>query len=140
MKSFVLLLLTFLMLRAAALTQTTGHAHSAPADIIDGSKTPNLIHDSTAWRLWLIAVTSEDTKHPELTESRRRAFLKQAGVPDEEMQVALETLAKFKSEYATLISNHNRQLDAGESPALSDFVAQRATGSSKTFKQLYWAS
>lgn len=84
------------------------------ADIIDGAKTPNLIPDSAAWRLWLLSVTAEDTKRPELSEARREAFLRAAGIPDIEIHVAEEVIAQFPKDYAALVDGYNRHLSAGE--------------------------
>jgi hypothetical protein len=53
----LLLLLCPLSLMAQGRTPITSHVHStAPTTIIDGAKTPNLIPDVAAWRLWLLAV------------------------------------------------------------------------------------
>jgi hypothetical protein len=110
-------------------TMAFGQANMPPthdhADVIDGSITPDLISDSTAWRLWLIAVTTEDNGKPELSEPRRRAFLKQAGIKDSEFSLAEGALAQFKSDYAALIDNYNKRVSAGDNPDLADFIAQR---------------
>lgn len=106
---------------AQSLTHQTSHM-TATADIIDGAKTPNLIPDVTAWRLWLIAVTAEDSSKPQLSEQRQRSFLKKAGIGDTEMPVALEVLAQFKTDYPALIANYNQHPSDSALPA---FLVQR---------------
>jgi hypothetical protein len=108
-----------------ALAQHAGHVTTEPADLIDGTKTPDLIPDSTAWRLWLLSVTAEDSNRPELSEARRQAFLKAAGIPDIEMSAAEEVIAQFRKEYGALVDGYNRRLNAGENPSVSEFRAQR---------------
>jgi len=119
----------FLMAFSAALAQTIKHdsaSHTAtPVGIIDGAKTPNLIPDLTAWRLWMLSVTSEDNTRPELSEARRQAFLRMAGIPDIEIPIAEQALAQFRKDYGVLVDNYNKRLNAGENPSLSQFRAQR---------------
>ena len=119
----------FLIAFSSALAQTVKHdsaSHSVtPVDIIDGSKTSELIPDLTAWRLWLLSVTAEDTSKPQLSQARRQAFLRIAGIPESEIPVAEQVIVTFRTEYARLMENYNRRLNAGENPSLSEFRAQR---------------
>jgi hypothetical protein len=96
-----------------------------PLNAIDGAKTPNLIPDLAAWRLWLLSVTAEDSKRPELSEARRQSFLRAAGIPAMEMHTAEEIFAQFPKDYAALVDGYNRRLSAGENPPISEFRAQR---------------
>lgn len=122
----VLLLLADILL-ASSFAQTTPHEHTAsvPVEIIDGAKTPNLIPDSAAWRLWLLSVTAEDIRKPEVAADRRHVFLKQAGVVDDDMVIADEILARFKADYASMMDLYNKQVNAGQNPSLEEFRAQR---------------
>lgn len=110
------------LLAVTSLAQTPTHAHPPSQDIIDGSRTPNLIPDLTAWRLWLIAVTAEDKTKPEIATDRRHAFLRMAGVADGDMVMADEVLAHFKMNYASLIDDYN---DHVSTTSIEDLRAQR---------------
>ena len=67
-------------------------------DVIDGAKTPDLIPDSTAYRLFLITVSEVSNPTSEQL-SRQIAFLKTAGLDEDDINSAIPILAKFKSEY-----------------------------------------
>ena len=68
--------------------QSPTHEHiPAPSDIIDGAKTPDLIPDVVAWRLWLLAATAGDSKYPDLASPRRTSFLRVAGIGPDDMPV-----------------------------------------------------
>lgn len=108
-----------------ALAQHAGHDTMNPADVIDGAKTPDLISDSTAWRLWLLSVTAEDSSKPEVARDRRHAFLRQAGVVDDDMVIADEILAHFKADYASMTDRYNKQLNAGQNPSIEGLRAER---------------
>ena len=108
--------------------QTAEHNHNmAPPDLIDGAKNPNLIPDLTAWRLWLISVTTEDPDHPELAADRTRAFLRAAAIQESDLPAAEEALSHFRTDYATLLESHNTRLNSGENVPISEFVLQRDT-------------
>jgi hypothetical protein len=109
----------------AQVPHNTAPHESTPLDVIDGASTPNLIPDLAAWRLWLLSVTAEDSKRPELSEARRQAFLRVAGIPDMEMHAAEEIIAQFPKDYAALVDGYNRRPNAGENPPISEFRAQR---------------
>lgn len=121
-----LLLLCALLVGQTAFGQTMTHEKTAASvGIIDGAKTPDLIPDLTAWRLWLLSVTAEDSGKPEVATDRRHAFLKQAGVVDDDMVIADEALAHFKADYASMMDRYNKQVNAGENPSVAAFRAQR---------------
>ena len=120
-KSLVLLLAMVLTGIATAQQATTMHTHNA--DIIDGSKTPELIPDVIAWRLWMLSVIAPDPDHPELAQHRQDVFLKKAGFDDTELDAARKVLAQFKQDYESAKAAHNDQVKSGA--ALSQFRAQR---------------
>ena len=119
------LLLSFNILFAQTSKLMSRNDAVATRDIIDGSKHPELILDSTAYRLWLIAATTEDTAHPDLSEFRRLAILKSAGIKDDDLSAAEWVLSQFKSEYATLLDSYNKGVAANQNPDLAAFVAER---------------
>jgi hypothetical protein len=111
-----------LVVTSAAQIPHNSASHESAPDIIDGAKTPNLIPDLTAWRLWLIAVTAEDKTKPEIATNRRQTFLRVAGVVDDDMVIADEILARFKTDYASLIENYNNHMST---TPIEEFRAQR---------------
>ena len=120
-----LLLIVVGLCAPLALAQYPEHLTTQPAELIDGAKTPDLIPDLTAWRLWLLSVTAQDSKRAELSEARRQAFLKAAGIPDIEISAAEEVIAQFRKDYGALVDDYNKRLNAGENPSISEFRAQR---------------
>lgn len=112
----------------AAAQQPSIHQHPAvPADTIDGSKTPTLIPDSTAWRLWMLSVTSKDPTHPELDQQREDAYLRAAGYEEDELPVMRAQLYSFRTAYDTMIAEHNRGEAANQHPSLDALKAKRDT-------------
>lgn len=118
------------LLCSAVLAQTPTHnpsQHTMTQETIDGSKTPNLIPDSAAWRLWLLVVSADYPSHPERAVSRRHAFLMLAGVPEDELIIADDVLTHFKNNYQELVDDYNRRMTAQQSPSLADFKMRRDT-------------
>jgi hypothetical protein len=108
-----------------AIAQHPENVMTQPPDLIDGSKTPSLIPDLAAWRLWLLSVTAGDSTRPELSESRRQAFLKAAEITDIEVPATEEVIAQFRKDYGALVDGYNKRLNAGQNPSVSEFRAQR---------------
>lgn len=109
-----------------AMAQMHVHPSSSPADIIDGRVHPELIPDSTAYRLYFIAVA--ETPYPGPNEARRQhAHLAAAGLAGGDLQVASEVLASFKIQYQSLIDQYNNSaaVRSGSSADLSMFLAKR---------------
>jgi hypothetical protein len=126
MKHWILCLLVFASsLSATAQTTNTVHNHTTNEDIIDGSKTPELVPDSTAWRLWLLAVTATDPQHPELDQARQDAQLLSAGFEREDLPVMRQNLSTFKIAYDALVEDHNQAVTRGSSPSVVSFKAAR---------------
>lgn len=78
--------------------------------------------DLAAWRLWLIAVTAEDKTKPNLATDRRHAFLRTAGVVDDDMAIADEVLMHFRADYASLIGDYNSHVGT---TSIEEFRARR---------------
>jgi hypothetical protein len=84
---------------------STAHQHAAP-NLIDGAVHPELIPDSTVWRLWLAAVSLS----PNATEKER--MFQQAHLATLQLtnadSVQLNTiLTEFKGQYLALIARYN---------------------------------
>jgi hypothetical protein len=99
-----------------------------PAGMIDGSKNPEQIADSTAYRLFLLTV-AETSSPTDERKARQLAFLKQAGLDDNDTKAAIPILANFKAQYADLIKQYNQSVDAanknGTAPDIVTFLRQR---------------
>lgn len=112
----------------AAYAQTShNHPLATPTTndpgIIDGAKSPELIPELTAWRLWLLAVSATDAQHPELDDQRQTAFLNAAGFRTTELYNCKQVLAHFRADYAQLIEDHNKLIEAGKTDG--EFLARR---------------
>lgn len=103
------------------------HQHAAVAsNFIDGSKNPELIPDSSGYRLYFIAVSENPS--PSVAETtRQRAHLTSAGLKGDDIQAAATVLADFKTQYAALISLYNESADvkSGSQAGLPLFLSKR---------------
>lgn len=101
-----------------------------PTGMIDGSKTPDLIQDSTAYRLWLVVV-SEPPGASEEKKRRQSAQLKMLSLTDVDRQTLEFSLADFKSQYLALIEEYNQEarqaLASNSLPDLTGFLLRRST-------------
>lgn len=127
MKRPILSLLAGPVLAVACLAQVSHStaSHESTPPVIDGAKTPSLIPDLTAWRLWLLAASAADQAHPDKATGRRHAFLKIAGILPDDLNVADSVLVQFRSDYEALVSRFNGQLDAHQNPSFAEFKAER---------------
>jgi hypothetical protein len=109
------------------------HLHPAvPANqalMIDGAEHPELIPDSTAYRLFFNTV-AEVPNPKQDCKARQLAYLGSAGLKgDNDLQAAIETLAAFKAQYSDLIARYNQSAEEssakGQSPDLATFLTQR---------------
>lgn len=86
------------------------HMHSSIAgNFIDGSQHPELIPDSIAYRLFL-TVVAEPPNASEERKPRQKAFLRSAGLDDNDIQAAIPVLATFKVKYRDLIETYNQSV------------------------------
>lgn len=111
---------------SAAVGQST--ATSQPPGLIDGSKNPELIPDSTAYRLFLLTVAVPlDASPAEL--KRQYALLRWSGLDENDIQPAVEILSEFRSQYDQLVKQYNESAaeadKAGGAPDLQTFLYQR---------------
>jgi len=87
------------------------HQLSHPQAVIDGSRHPDLIPDSTAYRLVLITVSELPNPTDEQT-IRQRSYLKDIGLSVADSQ-AVPVLAAFKVQYTGLCNEYNASVDEG---------------------------
>jgi hypothetical protein len=91
--------------------QTPQHQH-LDVTVVDGAKNPELIPDSTAYRMWLVTVSLP----PNATEQERtfqQAHLKKLQLTNSVDHLALlSILTEFKSQYLSLIARYNEAAKA----------------------------
>lgn len=90
----------------------TTHQHPSPA-IIDGSAQPELIPDSTAYRLFFLALADA----PDATDAERMRHatrLKRLNLGDADQQAASAILTGFKQQYRLLVDAFNEQARQAE--------------------------
>jgi len=74
--------------------------------VVDGAKNPELIPDSTAYRLWLVTV-SLPANASDTDRAIQEAHLKKVHLPSADHQQLLHVLTDFKSQYLDLIARYN---------------------------------
>jgi hypothetical protein len=104
------LTIAFLLLAIPLVAQTVNHNH--PQETIDGAVHPELIPDSTAWRLWMLSVTAKDPQHPELAEQREEAFLAKAGFSEADRPQVKQALENFRTAYEKILQDQGNTLKA----------------------------
>lgn len=96
--------------------------------IVDGSKNPELIPDSTAYRLYLVSVSELPNATAE-SRARQNSHLRLIGLGDGDLQTLVTILAEFKSQYLALIDRYNQSATAalakGLQPDQKTFLQQR---------------
>lgn len=85
------------------------HQLSHPQAVINGSRHPDLIPDSTAYRLVLIAVSELPNPTAEQT-IRQRSYSKNIGLSVADSQAAIPVLAAFKAQYTALCDEYKNRL------------------------------
>jgi len=106
------------------------HTHSAPlsGQVIDGATHPELIPDSTAYRLAFTVIGEPPNPSPQRTVLQT-ARLNAAGLAGNDAQAAIGILATFKTKYADLVTSYNQAAmgaqQAGAAPDLPAFLASR---------------
>jgi hypothetical protein len=106
------------------------HTHSAPLtdQVIDGATHPELIPDSTAYRLVFIVIGEPPNPAPQRIALQTARF-NAAGLTGNDAQAAIGILATFKTKYADLVASYNQAgLSAergGQKPDQPKFLAER---------------
>lgn len=106
----ITLFLSVFALGAWAQTSPPQHIHP-DVTVVDGAKNPELIPDSTAYRLWLVTVSVP----PNATEKDRtfqQAHLKKLQLTDADNLELRSVLTEFKSQYLSLIGRYNESAKA----------------------------
>src|SRR5258708_31352895 len=106
---------------------------------IDGSKTPELIPDDTAYKLWFIAVAEPENPTAE-QRNRALAKIRASGLGDNDIAVVMRVLASFYKEHLAIDAKLRAlsQSAAGDNAgALADLDAQVASAVSKAKGSLY---
>ena len=102
------------------------HQHpAAAANMVDGSKNPELIPDSTAYRLFLLnhSVRANSSEEDRKIQS---AHLAKVGLDVNDWQPVLTVLASFRSQYDAWLSRYNAAATAqGENFNPTSFLQQR---------------
>jgi hypothetical protein len=121
----VMLSLTLFSLGTSAQNSPAVHQH-AQANMTDGSVHPELIPDSVAWRLYLVAISESQTAMPN-DRARQHSYLRTAGLSNADILAAVPTLISFKTQYAALIDEYNQSSEVlnNSSDGLQLFLAKR---------------
>lgn len=111
----------------AQVLAANGQSATTPG-IIDGTKHPELVPDSAAYRLYLLTVAKPaDATNAE--RARQRVILKWSGLGDQDIPYAVAVLADFRAQYDDLIKQYNDSVvqadKVGEQPDLATFLSQR---------------
>lgn len=98
------------------------------AGMIDGAEHPELVPDSTAYRLYFIVVS--ETPNPSDEQKRRQlAHLRKIGLGGGDLQSLISALETFKLQYTDLIARYNESaeeaINAGAEPDINTFLLQR---------------
>lgn len=94
-----------------AWAQTSSPQHNHSETVIDGAKNPELIPDSTAYRMWLITVSELPNASTE-NRDRQRAHLAGLNLSTLDNLQLITILAEFKSQYNSLIERYNESAKA----------------------------
>lgn len=103
---------TALVLAVGAQAQSSPpqHQHAAPK-LIDGAVHPELVPDSVAYRLYLVAV-SIDRSPTEAAQDKQRAHLAKAGLGQTDQQTLVGILSDFRGRYDALVNEYNESAKA----------------------------
>jgi len=125
----VMIVLPVFALGTWAQTSPPKHQHlDVPVTVVDGAKNPELIPDSTAYRVWLVTVSL-----PSNATDKERAFqqahLRKLQLSGADYSTLLSVLSDFKDQYLTLIASFNESAKAallhGSQPDQQSFLQLR---------------
>ncbi len=105
------------------------HQHPAtPTNTTDGSKHPELVPDSTAYRLYFLSIAELPNASPEV-RPRQISHLSRAGLQGADCAAAIAVLGEFRAEYDRLIQEYNNSaqalIDSGLAPNNEEFRRKR---------------
>jgi hypothetical protein len=87
-------------------------SHHVDVTVVDGAKNPELIPDSTAFRLWLVTV-SPSSNSAEKDRAFQQAHFNQLQLLGADRLALMSVLTEFKTQYADLIARYNESAKAG---------------------------
>ena len=88
------------------------HQHTVAApNLIDGAVHPELIPDSVAYRLYLVAV-STGPNPTETDQTHQRAHVMKTGLVGTDQQILISVLSDFRSKYDALVTDYNASAKA----------------------------
>jgi hypothetical protein len=93
------------MFAFGAWAQTPQHQHVTP-NVIDGAVHPELIPDSIAYRLYLVAV-STGANPTKAEQERQHVHLMKTGLDDIDERMLVILLADFRAKYDALVAEYN---------------------------------
>lgn len=114
----ILLLLLLLSLGALAQNHAAMSGMASHASVIDGAQHPELIPDSTAYRLYFETVAK-------MPPDVQRQQLSNAGFSSGEIATAQAAIQRFKASWDVLRDTYNQAVEAGTQPNVEVFLAQR---------------
>lgn len=125
-----ILVLAVFALGAWAQNSPLQHQHTiAATTVIDGSKNPELISDSTAYRMWLLTVSVPSNPSEQEINAQKAHLAKLHLTSDVDYLVLQPILAEFKSRYVSLVNHFNESAKAalarGTQPDQTLFLQQR---------------
>ncbi len=113
---------------AWAQTSPPQHQHAVDVTVVDGAKNPELIPDSTAYRLWLVTV-SLPANATDQQRTFQHAHLSKVQLNDGDYAALVSILTDFKNQYLSMISQYNESSKAtllkGAQPDQKTFLQQR---------------
>jgi len=104
------------------------HRGMNPVDVVDGAATPELIPDSSAYRLFLVVVGVSSSPSVE-DAARQTTNVAKIGLSDSDSQALIAVANDFKVAYESAMAAYNTTADAlqagGQVPDVDSFIAQR---------------
>lgn len=83
------------------------HQHTvAGPNIIDGAVHPELIPDTVAYRLYLVAISTPQNP-TQVEQQRERVHVTRTGLADTDQQTFIGILSDFRSKYDALVAEYN---------------------------------
>jgi hypothetical protein len=97
---------------AWAQTSPPQHQHNVAApNLIDGAAHPELIPDSVAFRLYLVAV-SRGQNPTGAEQKHQHAHIMKTGLVDTDQQIFVSILSDFRAKYDSLVNEYNTSAKA----------------------------
>jgi hypothetical protein len=118
-KIFTTMVVLLVFALGARAQNSPPHHQLAAPTMIDGAAHPELIPDSTAYRLYLVAVSTEQNP-TEAEQTHQRAHLMRTGLVDTDRQILTSVLSDFRAKYDALVKEYN---DSAKADSTTDIHA-----------------